>query len=116
MPHEEIDASDLKHAKPHKYRAKATVVGWHTFPSKREAREYQRLAALERAGVITDLELQPRYDLVVNGVKIGRFTGDFRYRENGKVVVADAKGYRVRDYILRKKLMLALYGIAVLEL
>lgn len=101
--------------KPNKYRAKKTVVDDITFASKREARRYQELRLLERAGQIGNLRLQVKYPLVVNGVKIGRFTADFVYLENGSEVVEDAKGYRVRDYALRKKLMLALYGVEIRE-
>lgn len=98
-----------------KYRAKRTEVNGHVFASKREAARYQDLLLLERAGEISGLELQPKYDLIVNGIKVGRFTGDFRYLEKNELVVEDSKGYKVRDYPIRKKLMLACYGIKIRE-
>lgn len=98
-----------------KYGAKKTEVDGIKFDSKREAARYSQLRLLERAGQIADLRLQVKYPLVVNNVKIGRFTADFVYVENGAEVVEDCKGYRVRDYPLRKKLMLAIYGIAIKE-
>lgn len=101
-----------------KYYAKKTVVGGIRFDSLREARRYQELLLLEHAGQITGLRRQVRYDLVVNGVKIGRYTADFIYAENGNNVVEDVKSpatKKARDYILRKKLMLALFDIAIKE-
>ncbi len=98
-----------------KYRAKRTEVDGIIFHSKREAARYQELKILERAKVISDLRLQVPFPFVVNGIKIGKFTADFVYTENGKEVVEDSKGYKVRDYPLRKKLMLALYGVSILE-
>lgn len=43
----------------HKFGAVATVVDGHTFPSKAEARRYQELRLLEKAGQITKLRLRP---------------------------------------------------------
>lgn len=99
----------------HKYRAKRTEVDGITFASRMEAQRYTELRALEQAGEISGLELQPRYDLVVNGVKIGRYVADFRYREDGRLVVEDVKGVKTALYRLKKKLVRALYGIEVRE-
>lgn len=99
-----------------KYGAMPTIVDNVRFASKAEAARYRELKVLARAGKIRDLELQPRYQLVVNGVSIGRYTGDFRYRDHtGAVVVEDCKGFRTRDYVLRKKLMKALHGVEITE-
>ena len=56
---------------------------------------------------ISNLELHPRYDLMVNGVKIGRYTADFRYNKGNEVVVEDVKSKptKTRDYMLRKKIL-----------
>lgn len=87
------------------------------FDSKREADRYSELVLLQKAGEIFDLELQPLFDLCVNGVFVCRYKGDFRYRERGKSMptVEDAKGFKTPDYILKKKLMLAVHGIAIRE-
>jgi len=44
---------------------------------------------------------------MVNGIKIGRYTGDFKYQVNGKTVIEDvkSKATKTRDYILRKKIL-----------
>lgn len=99
-----------------KYNARKTTVDNITFDSKREANRYLILKSMEQAGEIFRLKLQPRWDLVVNGVKIGRYTGDFEYyNADGDYVVEDAKGVKTRDYVLRKKLMLALFKIRIKE-
>ncbi|MGE0131903.1 MAG: DUF1064 domain-containing protein [Blastocatellales bacterium] len=85
------------------------------FHSKLEAGRYGELRTLERAGVIKDLRLQVDYSLAVNGLLIAVYRADFVYLENGKEIVEDSKGFRTREYLMKKKLMLALYGIEILE-
>jgi hypothetical protein len=83
-----------------KYRAVPTVVDGIRFASKAEARRYGELKLLEKAGEITDFELQPRYELYVtqNGWNgrhlVGRYVADFRYREIplDQIVIEDVKG------------------------
>ena len=98
-----------------KYRAVKTIVDGITFDSKAEARRYGNLKILERAGTIDSLELQPRYDLVVNGSKCGFYKADFRYNEDGRQVVEDVKGMKTPVYNLKKKLIKAIYGIEIYE-
>lgn len=100
-----------------KFRAVATVVDGVRFHSRREAARYGELKLLQRAGQIRDLELQPAFPLIVNGVKVGRWIGDFRYVDcrNGEVVVEDVKGMRVPMYRLKKRIVEAIYPIQILE-
>ena len=102
-----------------KYDAKPTVVDGIRFHSKKEAKRYGELKLLVLAGLIDTLELQPKFPLKVNGILITTYIGDFRYRlkEDGawRSVVEDAKGFRTREYRLKKKLLLALHGIEVRE-
>ena len=102
----------------HKFGAVATVVDGHKFPSKAEARRYQELRLLERAGKITGLRLQPRYDLHVNGRKIGSYVGDFEYveRHGGTTVTEDVKGMKTPMYRWKKKHLLAQWGIEITEI
>ena len=67
-------------ARRSKFRAVRTTVDGITFASKAEARRYQELRLLEKAGVITELELQPRYQLAVNNMDICEYRADFTYR------------------------------------
>lgn len=101
-----------------KYRNKKTVVDGLTFDSAHEARVWQELRLLERAGQITDLKRQVRFPFEVNSVKIGTFVADFTYMENGALVVVDAKSAptaKLPVYVMKKKLMRALYSIEVQE-
>jgi hypothetical protein len=98
-----------------KYRAVKTVVDGIKFDSKKEAARYQQLKLLERAGEIMELTLQPRFDLIVNGVKCGFYKADFQYLEVGKYVVEDVKGMKTPVYNLKKKLVKAIYGIDIFE-
>jgi hypothetical protein len=98
-----------------KFHAQPTFIDGQRFDSKGEAGRYQELKLLEAAGVITDLERQIKYALVVNGVKLGAYVADYRYKENGQQVVEDFKGVVTPVYRLKKKLMKALHGIDILE-
>ena len=100
-----------------KYGAVRTEVDGRSFASKREAARYMELRLLERAGHITGLRCQQRYPLEINGVRVGTYTADFCYRETGADMVEDVKSpaSRTEAYILKRNLMLALYGITILE-
>lgn len=105
-------------ARPSKYRNRKVVIDGVTFDSKAEASRFGTLKLRERIGEITDLELQVRFPLVVNGTKVTTYVADFRYREvsTGAVIVEDVKGVRTPVYKLKKKLMQAVHGIEVVEI
>ena len=98
-----------------KYRAVRTTVDGITFASKAEARRYQELRMLERAGKIAHLRLQPRYDLHVNGQKIGTYVGDFEYHACDEIVTEDVKGMLTPMYRWKKKHLKAEWGIEIQE-
>ena len=87
------------------------------FDSKKEMNRYCELKILQKARVISELELQPRFDLVVNGRKCGFYKADFRYfmLDKKKYVVEDVKGVRTPVYRLKKKLVEAIHGIVIAE-
>ena len=88
-----------------KFNARKVVVDGHSFDSAAEGRRYASLAALEHAGKIAGLELQPRFDCVVAGVKkICAYIADFRYRRDGTPIVEDVKGVRTAVYRLKRQL------------
>lgn len=98
-----------------KYHAVPTVIDGIRFASKAEARRYQELLLLQRAGQIRDLELQPRYRLHVNGWKLGEYRGDFRYRNSdGETVTEDTKGMDTPMSRWKRKHVMAEYGVDVL--
>lgn len=100
-----------------KYGNKRVDLDGYTFDSKREAARYQELCLMQKAGLISALDVHPQYPLVVGGMKIGKYTGDFSYQENGKLVLEDVKSAptKTEAYGLRKRLVRALYGIVVQE-
>lgn len=98
-----------------KYGAKRTEVDGFVFDSKKEARRYGELKLLEQTGQIENLRLQVPYPIKVNGSLITTYIADFVYIEAGKEVVEDVKGKRTREYIIKKKLMMAVHEIAILE-
>lgn len=104
-------------AKAHKYRAKAVEIDGHKFPSKAEANRYAILRLREKAHEIEDLELQPKFPIVINGFTICNYFADFRYvdRMTGETIVEDTKGYATPIYRLKKKLVRAVHGIDILE-
>lgn len=127
-----------------KYNARKATVNGEEFDSKKEARRWQQLKLMERAGEIDDLRRQVKYVLIPaqreqsgevfkrgknNGqTKPGRviehelsYIADFVYLDvnTGKTVVEDAKGYRdgaaYKIFVLKRKLMLWRYGIRIRE-
>lgn len=89
--------------------------------SAMEAARCDELSLMQLGGLIRDLEAhpQPSFDLVVNGVSIERYMGDFAYTdvETGQRIVEDVKGYAgdTKVYQLKRRLMLACHGIDVQE-
>ena len=90
-----------------KYNAIKQTYNGEVFDSKKELKRYMELELLLRAKEITDLELHPKFDLIVNGVKIGRYTADFKYKNGSDIIVEDvkSKATKTRDYMLRKKIL-----------
>lgn len=124
-----------------KYKAIKTCVNGIEFDSRKEARRYQELLLLERAGVIQKLQLQEKFLLIPSqfetvetgeyykvGEKKGQpktkqvcvelpvdYIADFTYIQDGKKVVEDTKGFKTKDYIIKRKLMLYTHGIRIKE-
>ena len=100
-----------------KYNAVKTTINGITFDSKRESIRYQELLLLQRAGQIRDLALQVPFAIVVNGKKICKYIADFQYVDvaTGKTVVEDSKGVRTQTYVLKRKLVEAIYAIKIVE-
>jgi hypothetical protein len=95
-----------------KYSNKKTKVDGITFDSKKEAKRYKELKLLEKAGVIKDLELQPKFLIVDTLRKNGKtfkkrsYIADFMYYDNErkKTVVEDVKGYKAKLYPIKRHL------------
>lgn len=101
-----------------KFRNVKTVVDGVTFDSKKEAKRYGELKALEGAGAISELRLQVAFPLYVNGSLVCEYVADFVYREKNVRVVEDVKSAFTRKnpvYRIKRKLMAALNGIDIRE-
>lgn len=105
-----------KQAKASKYRNTRVVVDGITFDSKAEARHYGFLKIARESGHLK-FEMQVPYRFEVNGKLIATYRADFVVTwKDGRVEVQDVKGVRTKEYILKKKLMSALYGIEIREI
>ena len=96
-----------------KYRNKKITRDGMTFDSLKEYRRYCELRLLERANAITDLQRQVKYELIpsqrINGKVVERactYVADFVYQKDGETIVEDTKGFRTKDYIIKRKLLL----------
>lgn len=105
-----------------KYHSRKITRDGMTFDSVKEYRRFCELRLLERAGAITELERQVKFELIpsqrIAGKVVERacaYIADFVYMENGKKVVEDTKGFRTPDYIIKRKLMLWVHGIRIKE-
>lgn len=105
-----------------KYGAVKTQVDGITFASKREAARFVELKQLERAGHISDLVLQPSFELIppveLDGKKqrATKYIADFQYVDHlGNKVIEDVKGHKTREYQIKRKLMKFLFGIEIKE-
>lgn len=112
----------IHEAKANKYGARKTEVAGVAFDSKAEARRWQVLQAMERAGEIADLKRQVPFELVPkqqkadgSAVRAVTYVADFTYRQGERLVVEDVKGMRTPEYKLKAKLMLWRHAIEIHE-
>lgn len=123
-----------------KYRNKKVTVDGITFDSKREKKRWCELCLLEKAGEISNLQRQVKFVLIPtqtetferysektgkklkDGVRVVEkecaYFADFVYIDNrtGRTIVEDTKGARTEKYIIKRKLMLHIYGIRIQEI
>lgn len=99
-----------------KYRNRPTIINGKWFASKKEAKRYQELCLLQKAGEISHLKIQVPFPIVICGEKICKYIADFTYQlPSGKLVVEDAKGFKTPIYKLKKKLMWIFLKIDIKE-
>jgi hypothetical protein len=99
-----------------KYNSKKIEVDGHVFDSKIEARYYEHLKRLEKAGEILFFRLQPRYLLQPAFKKDGKtyrkieYIADFEvHHTDGTIEVVDVKGYETEAFKIKKKLFNKIY-------
>lgn len=108
-----------------KYKNKKWELDGQAFDSRLEARRYQELRFMLRAGLITDLQRQVPFELIPsqrrNGKVVERpvkYVADFVYKtKDGEEVVEDVKSEatKTKEYVIKRKLMLWQYGIQIRE-
>lgn len=124
-----------------KYHSRKITRDGMTFDSLKEYRKFRELSLLEKAGEITDLKRQVEFELIPaqyeeiptgevykRGERKGqpkikrvcvelsvKYIADFTYTQNGKKIVVDTKGFRTKDYILKRKMMLYFHKIKIKE-
>ena len=121
-----------------KYKSRKVEVDGIVFDSEKEANRYSELKLLERAGEIQDLRCQWKFVLIPaqiefydryskkTGKKLRRsgkkvlerecaYIADFVYWKDGEMIVEDTKGFKTKEYIIKRKLMLKVHGIKIRE-
>lgn len=121
-----------------KYGNKKITVGGEVFDSRKELKRYNQLMMLQSRGEISDLKRQVEYELLPNQYEIierysektGKrlkdekrlverrvcYVADFVYQKYGETIVEDTKGFKTKDYILKRKMMFFFKGIKIREI
>lgn len=95
-----------------KYKNEPIEIDGHKFPSIKEANYYCDLKILKAAGIVTEFDKQVEFVLIpayknANGESIHavKYIADFivTYKD-GHTEIVDVKGFRTKDYKLKKKL------------
>jgi hypothetical protein len=84
----------------------------HSHPSKGEAKHCDELHMVLRSGKYAwkQIEYEKKYNLVVNGVLVGTHRPDWTITHcEDSVSIVEFKGAETRDWLLRKKLFMAIY-------
>ena len=102
-----------------KYHAHKTEVDGILFDSKLEAERFIQLKLLLQAGEISDLKLQPEFQIFQGYIdpetgehhKSRYYFGDFQYvdKQCHKVIVEDTKGIETPDFRLKWDLVCSIY-------
>lgn len=106
------DLEKLIGHKSHKFGAIRTVCSLgHSHPSKAEAMHCWSKCVEMKANLVSSLEYEKKYSLVVNGIFICNHLPDFTYIrvKDNKLCVDEVKGFQTSDWKLKSKLFQALY-------
>jgi Protein of unknown function (DUF1064) len=103
----------------HKYNAKPSRIDGKGFDSQLEMLRYCYLLQVEMAGMLSELEVHPRFALYADGggqgaIEVGTYEADFAYNEPvARRVVEDVGGVLLALHILKRNLLLANYPTLV---
>lgn len=101
-----------------KYNNVKKEVDGKKFDSTKESKRYLELKSMVERGEISELHEQVKFTFAHNGVKICSYIADFTYSKNGKEVVEDVKSEMTKKlpvYKMKKKMMVAFFGIEINE-
>jgi hypothetical protein len=102
--------------KQNKYRNKKVEFDGRKFDSLKEAKRYAANKQLIAIGELRNQELQVKYRFDINGFHVCSYHADFvETHPDGRVEVVDTKGFRTKEYIIKRKLMKAIYNIDIKE-
>lgn len=126
----------IRFYEPSKYHNRKIIIDGIEFDSEKEGKRYNELKVLLKAGEISDLRLQVKYELIPAQYEMGtrirgnhvstvercveravNYVADFVYKDTmtEDTVVEDVKGMKTEVYKLKKKLMRWRYGIKIRE-
>lgn len=107
-----------------KYKNTKISIDGQSFDSVKEAQRYSELKLLEKIGDISGLECQKKFVLISSQKdpetrkvveRECAYIADFVYLRDGELIVEDTKGFRTKEYIIKRKLMLFVHGIRIHE-
>ncbi len=101
-------------SKKQKHNNKKPIIDGIKFDSKAEGARWLVLKQQEKLGKIRGLRRQVAYDVIVNGLKICKYTADFVYKVGKTEVVEDFKGMIDSRFKLVYKMVYAALGIKIL--
>lgn len=106
-----------------KYGNRKVIRDGIEFDSVKECQRYCELKLMQRAGLISDLQMQVSFELIpsqrIAGKVVERacsYIADFVYQQDGQKVVEDTKGFKTPEYIIKRKLMLWVHGLRIREI
>ncbi|VVE68887.1 hypothetical protein PAN31117_03120 [Pandoraea anapnoica] len=104
-----------------KYGNKPCELDGEKFDSEKEMHRWQVLVAEEKAGLISGLLRQVRFEIAAAVVIDGRkraaryYVADFVYQREEVTVIEDVKGFLTQMYRMKRHLM-ALHGLTITEI
>jgi len=111
-----------KSGKPSKFKNIKVRTKAGKFDSKRELKEYERLLALKKIGVVKSIERQVRF-LLLDTARSQTTTYRKRFYiadfvvvyDDGRKEIIDVKGFRTEMYRIKKHLFFIKYGVEIIE-
>jgi hypothetical protein len=120
-----------KEPKKPKYGNKKIKYQGIMFDSKKELQRYKELVLMQHGGVISDLKLQVKFELIpkvksnkkagIKAIRAVNYIADFTYYQGGILIVEDVKGFDIGtqkfrltpEFKIKSKLMLEKHGINI---